>query len=207
MNSTMTARSDKGLIKGEDGKYRCFWYGGHEDYRTYHDTEWGKPIKNDAQLFEKLILEGFQSGLSWLTILRKRDNFRKAFKHFDFNTIARFTEHDVERLLHDEGIIRHRGKIESTINNAKRAQELVKEFGSIKKFVWQYVPDPSTRPKRLTWNVLKHMSTSPESIALSKELKKRRWTYIGPTTVYAFMQSVGIVDDHIEGCDFKRHRK
>ena len=195
-----------GLIKGNDGKYRCFWYGGHEDCREYHDKEWGRKITDDFRLFEKIILEGFQSGLSWLTILRRREGFRKAFKDFDFNKVARMTSRDVERLLKDEGIIRHRGKIKSTINNAKRAIALKKEFGSIKNFVWQYIPDPKTRPKKMTWNALLKMGITPESIELSKELKKRGWSYVGPTTIYAFMQAVGVVNDHIEGCHFREQR-
>ncbi|WP_421722761.1 DNA-3-methyladenine glycosylase I [Bauldia sp.] len=189
-----------GLIVGADGKTRCFWGGLNDDYIVYHDNEWGRPVADDIRLFEKICLEGFQSGLSWLTILRKRENFRKAFAGFDFNKVARFGDKDVERLLQDAGIVRHRGKIESTINNAKRAKELVKEEGSIAAFVWRYEPDPASRPKTYDWDTLRVLAKTPESTALSKDLKKRGWSFVGPTTMYAFMQGVGIVNDHVEGC-------
>jgi DNA-3-methyladenine glycosylase I len=187
-----------GLAKGEDGKWRCAWHGGAEDYRLYHDGEWGRPVADDLRLFEKINLEGFQSGLSWLTILRKRENFRRAFAGFDYRKVARFGEKHVTRLLADAGIVRHRGKIESTINNARRAIELVDEAGSLAAFVWRF--EPAKRPKRLDHATLMAMPTTPESTALSKELKKRGWSFVGPTTVYAFMQGVGIVDDHLDGC-------
>lgn len=195
------------MPKLKDGLYaddanipRCFWCKGHDDYEAYHDDEWGFPVDDDTRLFEKLCLEGFQSGLSWLTILRKRDNFRKAFKGFDINKVARFGEKDIERLLGDAGIVRHRGKIEATINNAKRAKELIAEAGSVAAFVWRYEPDPKSRPKKLTKAALMKMTQAPESAALSKDLKKRGWKFVGPTTMYAFMQSMGMVNDHIEGC-------
>ena len=180
-------------IKGPDGKPRCRWCAAAPEFFAYHDTEWGFPVGDDRRLFEKLCLEGFQSGLSWRTILAKRENFRAAFHHFDFDRVARFTQRDVDRLLKDEGIIRHRGKIEAAINNARRAQELVKEEGSLAAFLWRYEPArPQARPQT--------QSTSAESIALSKDLKKRGWKFVGPTTVYAFMQAMGLVNDHVEDC-------
>jgi len=172
-------------------------------YRRYHDTEWGVPVTDDRRLFEKICLEGFQSGLSWLTILRKRENFREAFTGFDFERVARFTARDVNRLVRNEGIIRHRGKIESTINNARRAVELRDECGSLAAYFWRWQPDPATRPKRMTKDALMLMATTPASTALSKDLKKRGWTFVGPTTVYAFMQAMGLVNDHLDGC-FRR---
>jgi DNA-3-methyladenine glycosylase I len=190
----------EGLVKGEDGKIRCSWGAGTADYAAYHDREWGRPVVDDKRLFEKICLEGFQSGLSWLTILRKRENFRKAFAGFDFDKVARFKEKDVERLLADAGIIRHRGKIESTINNAARARALVDEAGSLAAYFWRFEPDPKSRPKKPDWATLRAMGTSPESIALSKDLKKRGWSFVGPTTVYAFMQAMGLVNDHDPGC-------
>ena len=189
-----------GLIRGDDGRKRCFWGDGSAEYRTYHDGEWGRPVADDVRLFEKICLEGFQSGLSWITILRKRENFRRAFAGFDFRKVARFGDKDVARLLADAGIVRHRGKIESTINNAGRALDLVAEAGSIAAFVWRFEPEAKSRPERFDPTTLKAMSTSPESVALSKELKKRGWSFVGPTTIYAFMQGVGIVNDHLDGC-------
>jgi DNA-3-methyladenine glycosylase I len=182
---------------------RCWWCGTDPVYTRYHDDEWGAPVTDDRRLFEKICLEGFQSGLSWITILRKRENFRAAFAGFDFERVARFNGRDVARLLKNEGIVRHRGKIESTINNAKRAMELRQEFGSLSNYFWQWKPDPSTRPKRITQDALREMATTPASIALSKDLKKRGWTFVGPTTVYAFMQAMGLVNDHVDGC-FRR---
>jgi DNA-3-methyladenine glycosylase I len=189
-----------GLTKSDDGKSRCWWHGEHEDYLVYHDSEWGRPVEEDKRLFEKICLEGFQSGLSWLTILRKRDNFRKAFRGFDFAKVKKFKERDVERLLGDAGIVRHRGKIESTINNAACASEMKKEFGSLAAYFWQYEPEPRSRPKKLTLGQLSKLNKTPESIALSKDLKKRGWSFVGPTTAYAFMQAMGMVNDHLEGC-------
>jgi len=181
------------ILTGEDGLPRCWWCGEHADYIAYHDDEWGIPTADDQRLFEKICLEGFQSGLSWLTILRKRENFRKAFKEFDFEKVARFRSSSVERLLKDAGIVRHRGKIESTINNAKRALELVDEFESLAAFFWKFEPEahPVFDGK---------VSMTNESKLMSKELKKRGWTFVGPTTAYAFMQSLGIVNDHLPGC-------
>ncbi len=190
----------EGLIRGDDGFDRCFWHGGLEDYRSYHDEEWGRPVTDDVRLFEKICLEGFQSGLSWLTILRKRENFRAAFAGFDFHQVARFGDDDIARCLADAGIIRHRGKIVSTINNARHAVDLQAEFGSLARYFWSFEPDASERPPRMDYATLKANPTSPTSIRLSKDLKKRGWTFVGPTTVYAFMQAMGLVNDHIEGC-------
>jgi DNA-3-methyladenine glycosylase I len=180
---------------------RCWWCGEDPLYVRYHDEEWGTPVTDDHRLFEKICLEGFQAGLSWLTILRKREHFREAFAEFDYDRVARFTARDVTRLLKDPGIVRHRGKIESTINNARRARELRDECGSLAAYFWRWQPDPATRPARITKEALMQLARSPESIALSKDLKKRGWTFVGPTTVYAFMQAMGLVNDHVEDCD------
>lgn len=180
------------ITLGEDGVARCAWADSAPDYRAYHDTEWGFPVSDDRRLFEKLCLEGFQSGLSWLTILRRREAFRRVFADFDFEAVARFGERDVERLLGDASIIRHRGKIEATINNAGRAVELVEEAGSLAAYVWSFEPTAPGPPQPV--------SESPESRALSKDLKRRGWRFVGPTTAYAFMQAMGLVDDHAEGC-------
>lgn len=177
-----------------DGRLRCSWCAAAPEFEIYHDREWGFPVSDDVRLFEKLSLESFQSGLSWRTILAKRENFRAAFHDFDFDRIARFTLRDVTRLLKDTGIVRHRGKIEAVINNAQRAQELVIQEGSLAAFLWSYEPDPSKLAAPQT------ASTSAESIALSKELKKRGWKFVGPTTVYAFMQAMGLINDHAERC-------
>lgn len=190
-----------GIITGEDGIKRCFWAGNDPLYRRYHDEEWGRPVANDTRLFEKLCLEGFQSGLAWITILRKRENFRAAFAGFDIPTVAAFTDADVERLVGDAGIVRHRGKIVSTINNARRALELQAEAGSLAAFVWRFEPDPASRPAIFTMKDIQPKTA--ESTALSKELRKRGWSFVGPTTVYAFMQAMGLVNDHLEGCDIR----
>jgi DNA-3-methyladenine glycosylase I len=189
-----------GLLPGPDGKLRCAWGLSAPDYVRYHDEEWGLPTADDVRLFEKVCLEGFQSGLSWLTILRKREAFRRAFAGFDLERVARFGARDVTRLLGDAGIVRHRGKIESTINNARRALALRDERGSLASYFWSFEPSRTARPKRLTWAALLEMTKTPESVALSKDLKRRGWTFVGPTTVYAFMQAVGIVNDHLDGC-------
>jgi DNA-3-methyladenine glycosylase I len=190
---------------------RCWWPGEDELYIRYHDEEWGRPVVDDRRLFEKICLEGFQSGLSWITILRKRDNFRKAFKNFEPAAVARFGARDVQRLLKDAGIIRHRGKIESTINNAKRALEIVDEQGSLAAYFWSWEPQASSRPKKISRDALKTMSITEQSTALSKDLKKRGWTFVGPTTCYAFMQAMGLVNDHIDDChvraEIERARK
>lgn len=182
---------------------RCAWCTASPLYMQYHDTEWGRPNSDDRYLFEKICLEGFQAGLSWITILNKREAFRKAFRNFEAEAIVKFREKDVERLVADAGIVRHRGKIESTINNAARVIELREEFGSLANFIWQFEPAPADRPQHLSLEVLRTMTTSPESIALSKALKKRGWTFVGPTTMYAFMQSVGLVNDHLHDCSFR----
>lgn len=192
--------SSPDLVVGPDGQPRCFWCAGHQDYVDYHDTEWGRPVHDDRRLFEKICLEGFQSGLSWLTILRKRDNFRQAFCDFDFHRVAEFGPEEVERLLGDAGIVRHRKKIESTINNAARAIELEREFGSLSDYFWRFVPPREERPERLVRETLGRLSKTPTSTRLSKDLKKRGWSFVGPTTAYAFMQAMGLVDDHLEGC-------
>jgi DNA-3-methyladenine glycosylase I len=189
-----------GLITGEDGVCRCWWGAGPAEYRAYHDDEWGHPVADDVRLFEKLCLEGFQSGLSWLTILRKREAFRRAFCGFRFERVASFDERDVERLLGDAGIIRHRGKIEATINNARRALELVEEEGSLAAFLWRFEPAPAAEG-RLDRAALAARAVTPESTALARELKRRGWRFVGPTTVYAFMQAMGLVNDHLHGCD------
>jgi DNA-3-methyladenine glycosylase I len=189
-----------GLIAGPDGQKRCFWHGNLPDYLHYHDHEWGRPVADDTRLFEKICLEGFQSGLSWLTILRKRDNFRQAFDGFEIERVANFTEADVERLVGNAGIIRHRGKIVSTINNARRARELADEAGSLAAFFWKYEPGQHERPEIVDFAHLRANPTTAVSVRLSKELKKRGWSFVGPTTVYAFMQAMGLVNDHLEGC-------
>ena len=183
-------------IEGPDGKLRCHWCAAAPEYIDYHDNEWGYPVDDDQRLFEKLSLESFQSGLSWRTILAKRENFRKAFHHFDFNKVARFKRRDIDRLLKDEGIVRHRGKIEAVINNAQRVLELIEKEGSLAAYVWGYEPEKEpAKPQTV--------STTDESVAMSKDLKKRGWKFVGPTTVYAFMQAMGLVNDHAENCVFR----
>jgi DNA-3-methyladenine glycosylase I len=191
---------DTGLRTAEDGLARCRWCQASAAYRHYHDHEWGFPVIDDRRLFEKLCLEGFQAGLSWLTILNKREAFRAGFANFNAEHIARFKEADVARLLADAGIVRHRGKIESTINNARRVIELRRDEGSLAAYAWRFEPNARSRPKKLTMAALKAMTTSPESTAMSKDLKRRGWSFVGPTTVYAFMQAMGLVNDHVEGC-------
>ena len=181
-------------VLGPDGEARCRWCAAAPEFLDYHDTEWGFPVGDDLRLFEKLCLEGFQSGLSWRTILAKRENFRSAFHGFDFNRVARYTERDVDRLMKDQGIVRHRGKIEAVINNARRAQELVKRHGSLAAYFWDFEPDADQLSKPQA------ASQSAQSAALSKELKKQGWQFVGPTTVYAFMQAMGLINDHAEGC-------
>lgn len=196
----MSDATKDGLVLGEDGRPRCWWGVSTPDYAAYHDAEWGRPVTDDRRLFEKICLEGFQAGLSWLTILRKRESFRRAFAGFDFTRVARFGKRDVTRLLGDPGIVRHRGKIESTIGNARRACDLVEERGSLAAYFWSFEPDPASRPRRMTRAALAKLAASAESKALSKDLKRRGWTFVGPTTVYAFMQAMGLVNDHLEGC-------
>jgi DNA-3-methyladenine glycosylase I len=189
-----------GLVHHPDGLARCWWAGADSLYVAYHDEEWGTPVTEDRRLFEKICLEGFQAGLSWLTILRKRASFREAFAGFDIDRVARFGARDVARLLKDERIVRHRGKIESAINNAKCAAALRDEFGSLAAYFWHWEPDARSRPRRLTKGALMQLAATPASAALSKDMKRRGWTFVGPTTVYAFMQAMGLVNDHLEGC-------
>ncbi|MEX0307078.1 MAG: DNA-3-methyladenine glycosylase I [Ruegeria sp.] len=179
-------------VPGPDGKPRCAWCNSAPEVFEYHDNEWGYPVADDRRLFEKLCLESFQSGLSWRTILSKRENFRNAFCNFDFNKVAEFSDADIERLLGDQGIVRHRGKIEAVINNARRVQELIAAEGSLAAYVWRYEAEPPTAPQTA--------STSSQSIAMSKDLKKRGWKFVGPTTVFAFMQAMGLINDHAHGC-------
>lgn len=181
------------LTVGDDGSPRCWWGAEPEVYRIYHDDEWGRPTTDDHRLFEKICLEGFQAGLSWLTILRKRENFRQAFDDFDPAVVARYDDDDVTRLLDDAGIVRHQGKIRSTINNAGRALELIDERGSLASYFWSWADEADTPPGEIP-------ATTPTSTTLSKDLRKRGWSFVGPTTVYAFMQSEGIVNDHLKGC-------
>jgi DNA-3-methyladenine glycosylase I len=188
------------LVIGEDGSARCRWGASAPDYIPYHDEEWGRPLHGADALFERICLEAFQSGLSWLTILRKREAFRAAFLDFDFERIARFTARDVERMLGDANIIRHRGKIESTSNNARRASELVNAEGSLSSYFWRWQPDTRARPRRLTKAALMKLGVPDEARSLSKDLKARGWTFVGPTTVYAFMEAMGLVNDHLDGC-------
>jgi DNA-3-methyladenine glycosylase I len=188
--------ADDGIVVGDDGVARCWWATSAPEYRAYHDTEWAFPVADDVRLFEKVSLEGFQAGLSWLTILRKREAFRSAFAGFQFERVARFGERDVARLLADAGIVRHRGKIEAVINNAQRAVELVEREGSLARYVWGFAPEARAGPidrARLA-------ALAPESTALAKDLKRRGWRFVGPTTVYAFMQAMGLVNDHLDGC-------
>ncbi|GJM37162.1 MAG: DNA-3-methyladenine glycosylase I [Acidimicrobiales bacterium] len=187
----------QGTQVGEDGITRCWWPGAAEDYVAYHDDEWGRPVVDDTRLFEKICLEGFQSGLSWITILRKRENFRRAFAGFDPAKVAAFGEADVLRMLDDAGIVRHQGKIRSSINNAARALELIEERGSLAAYFWSWEPTEIEGDRSGEWPI---PSTTPTSIAIAKDLKKRGWSFVGPTTVYAFMQAMGLVNDHLPGC-------
>ena len=192
------ARLPEGVFRGDDGVQRCWFAGTDPLYTRYHDREWGFPVRNDTRLFEKICLEGFQAGLAWITILRKRENFRAAFRNFEIDAVARMNARSVARLLKDPGIVRHRGKIESTLNNARRAQELIRQSGSLADFAWSFEPDPARRPRRVTKQTIQ--AWTRESVAFSKALKTRGWTFVGPTTSYAFMQAMGLVNDHLEGC-------
>ena len=200
MADTTAPASDDGLLTGDDGVTRCAWCGTDTLYREYHDLEWGRPSADDRALFEKLCLEGFQAGLSWITILRKRQAFRHAFAEFQMATVAGFGPAEVERLLGDAGIVRHRGKIEAVIVNAARALELQREAGSLAAFLWRFAPP--ARPGPLDWATLRTTTESESTRALSKELRKRGWRFVGPTTLYAFMQAMGFVNDHARGCAF-----
>jgi DNA-3-methyladenine glycosylase I len=188
-----------GVTVGSDGVGRCWWAAG--DLLEYHDREWGRPIDDDRRLFEKLSLEGFMSGLSWLTILRKRESFRAAFGGFDPEAIAAFTDEDVDRLMRDPGIVRNRAKIMATINNAGRLRELEAEWGSLAAYVWSYEPPP--RQARLDWATLTAEKFSPEAAAMSKDLRRRGWSFVGPTTVHSFMEAMGLINDHLDNCDLK----
>jgi len=190
-----------GLVRGVDGRVRCSWSGSDPLYQRYHDREWGRPVKDETRLFEKLCLEGFQSGLSWITILRKRENFRAAFAGFDVATVAGFGTRDVSRLLKDAGIVRHRGKIASTINNARLTLVLREEFRSLARFCWSFEPMAAERPRTLDLATLRTLGHTEASHRFSKALRKRGFSFVGPTTAYAFMQAMGLVNDHLEGCD------
>ena len=192
--------SVSGLSRGSDGQPRCAWCAGHDDYVAYHDLEWGFPVRDDRGLLEKLCLEGFQAGLSWLTILRKREAFRRLFAGFDPGRLARFTERDVARIVRDPAIVRHRGKIESAIGNARKTCAVIEEFGSFASYVWRFEPEAASRPTRITSRYLAATTTSLEAKRLAKDLKARGFTFVGPTTVYAFMQAMGLVNDHLDGC-------
>ena len=196
----MTVDVPDGLFMDGDDVARCSWCRATPAYRVYHDTEWGFPVADDQRLFEKICLEGFQSGLSWLTILNKRTAFRRGFANFDIDVLAHFGNQDISRLLQDAGIVRHRGKIMSTLHNARCAIALRDDYGTLAAYFWRWEPDPATRPSRITSDALRSMTTSPESVALSRDLKKRGWSFVGPTTAYAFMQAMGLVNDHVEGC-------
>ena len=187
----------QGLRSHADGRLRCWWCGDDPLYVEYHDREWGRPVHDDTRLFEKICLEGFQAGLSWLTILRKREHFRQAFAGFEITRVASFGSADIERLVGDAGIVRHRGKIASAINNAQRYADLATEFGSLDAFVWSFVASTPAGDQATPLGIPTH---TPASTRLSKELKHRGWTFVGPTTMYAFMQSVGVVNDHLKGC-------
>lgn len=189
-----------GVRTTSDGITRCWWCVGDPLYQSYHDDEWGRPEASDTRLFEKLCLEGFQSGLSWLTILRKRENFRRAFKSFDIPSVARFNDRSVERLMADAGIVRNRAKIEATINNAKRCLDLIDEFGNLAAYAWSFEPDERPRSWTADWAALMNIGTSAQAAAMSKDLKRRGWSFVGPTTVYSFMEAMGLVNDHVNRC-------
>lgn len=195
---------NNGLIEGQDGKKRCWWVGNDPQYEQYHDNEWGYPVTDDIRLFEKICLEGFQAGLSWLTILRKRENFRAAFDQFNFEKIVTYDQIKIDALMQNAGIVRHRGKIESTINNAQKAIDIIAEFGSLSAYFWSFKPDPQTRPDQYDYRTLSKLAKTDASKALSQDLKKRGWSFVGPTTCYAFMQAMGMVNDHIDGCHCRK---
>jgi DNA-3-methyladenine glycosylase I len=187
-----------------DPNPRCFWVDGSQIYRDYHDSEWGFPVFDDRRLFEKICLEGFQSGLSWITILKKRENFRAGFANFELEKVARFGDKDIARLMGDAGIVRHRGKIEAAINNARCAEKLLESESSLAAYFWKFEPPPSSRPQRINRESLRAMTQCAESVALSKDLKKRGWKFVGPTTMYAFMQAMGLVNDHEDTCHVRK---
>jgi DNA-3-methyladenine glycosylase I len=189
-----------GLLKNASGRATCAWHGGLDEYERYHDAEWGRPVGDDTRLFEKICLEGFQAGLSWITVLRKREAFRRGFHGFDPERVARMNARAIEKLLRDPGIIRHKGKLESAVNNARRTLELISARGSLAAHVWEFEPPPRERPKRIAWPALGKLTETPSSRALSKDLRQRGFSFVGPTTMYAMMQAVGLVNDHLEGC-------
>ncbi|HEX4484291.1 MAG TPA: DNA-3-methyladenine glycosylase I [Solirubrobacteraceae bacterium] len=193
------AEVESGVLRGADGVSRCWWCDANDEYRAYHDDEWGMPLADDVRLFETISLEGFQAGLSWLTILRKREGFREAFAGFELSTVARFGERDITRLLGDSGIVRHRGKIEAVVNNAARALELAETEGSLAAYLWRF--EPAEREGRLDRATLAERALAPEAKALARDLKRRGWKFVGVPTVYAFMQAAGLVNDHLDGCD------
>ncbi|WP_336276471.1 DNA-3-methyladenine glycosylase I [Bartonella sp. CB178] len=191
---------DEGLLIGNDGKVRCSWAGTDPLYCAYHDNEWGKPVFDDHRLFEQICLEGFQAGLSWLTILKKISHFRQAFDIFDFEKIADYNEEKIKILMLNEGIVRHERKIRSVVNNARRARDVVAEWGGLADYFWSFRPPQSERYKKISFQILQDNPTTPASVRLAEDLKRRGWTFVGPMTCYAFMQAVGIVNDHLEGC-------
>ena len=196
----MAKATRDGLATGSDGAIRCFWCAGDPLYESYHDREWGFPTRDDVYLFEKICLEGFQAGLSWLTVLRKREAFRRAFHGFDPERMARMNARSIARLLRDPGVIRHRAKLESAVHNARRALELIEARGSLAAYLWDFEPGADERPRRITWPALGKLTESKASRALSKDLRGRGFRFVGPTTMYALMQAVGLVNDHLEGC-------
>ena len=200
LGSSVASEALEGLTRGEDARLRCAWGGAVPGFAHYHDTEWGFPVDDDHKLFEKICLEGFQSGLSWRTVLDKRPAFREVFHDFDFEEVARFGDADVGRLLQDARIIRHRGKIEATIHNARRACEAVEVHGSVGALIWRYEPPPERRPARMTLEARNRLNKTEDSARLAKDLKRLGWRFFGPTTAYAFMQAMGLVNDHLEGC-------
>jgi DNA-3-methyladenine glycosylase I len=201
----MATRLPPGIVRCGDDVTRCFWCTGDPLYRSYHDREWGFPVTDDQRLFEKIALEGFQAGLSWLTILRKRENFRRAFHGFAIERVACMGARDVTRLLGDAGIVRHRGKIESAIQNAKQSLKLIERYGSLASFVWRFDPPAKERPRRVTKAAVVKLTETPTSQALSKALRAEGFSFVGPTTMYAFMQAMGLVNDHLEGCAAREH--
>ncbi len=194
----------EGLFTYDDGKKRCWWCQGDDLYMSYHDQEWGRPVSDERRLFEKICLEAFQAGLSWITVLRKRENFREAFSNFKYEEVARFNQQDVESLLQNTGIIRNRQKIEAVIHNAQQVDTLLQEFGSLGNYFWQFQPAPAERPTELNYSAIRELAITPTSKRLSKDLKKRGFKFVGPTTMYAFMQAMGLVNDHLEGCWIKK---
>ena len=189
------------IAEGPDGRARCWWSVGTPDYIDYHDSEWGRPLHGESELYQRLVLEAFQSGLSWLTILRKRENFRRAFDSFDIEKVAGYGKGDIDRLLSDEGIVRNRRKIEAAIANARAARELHAGGESLDELIWSFAPDPGTRPVPRAREDIP--AITPESTALAKELKRRGFAFVGPTTAYATMQAAGLVNDHLAGCAFR----